>query len=511
MAIETGITGNVLMAGDGGNVGIGTSTPSQKLVVSGNTLISGTMSATTVSATTYLNLPSSGGGLFLPLSGGTVTGNTNINSTFNVTTPAVASSGETMASFSVSDDTAGRLVISNNTSTAGEMQPIIGGFNKTTNTALSLFASGTTDTGSVPIMSFSSRVPGPIFSPVVNRPLFDWRNGLTQVMTLTATNRLGIGTIFPSAGLHVNASSSGATAEEVARFTVSDNSTDYLRIVNDSTTNAEFPPVIEGFNNGSPTPLTLRAVTGTDSGALPVMSFIGKTILGSVTSRPLFQFKNNANNVMTIATDGNLGLGNLSTPSANLHIPGGTVSAGGASLKIASGSLLTTPEAGAIEYVSPSLYHTNGNSERGRIGVFVRRVTTAATTYVSNITYSNISELNSALVAGATYEIEYLVGISAGSGGARGRLQYSGTITKLFTQSFYLNDGTGIVDANSNNGTTTPEEFNINGLLTGSWSLKGYITTNTAGTLSFQGAQSSSQIASTNFTAGSYVKLTRIS
>ena len=40
-----------------GNVGIGTTSPSQKLHVSGNTLISGTLSATTVSATTYYNLP----------------------------------------------------------------------------------------------------------------------------------------------------------------------------------------------------------------------------------------------------------------------------------------------------------------------------------------------------------------------------------------------------------------------------------------------------------------------
>jgi hypothetical protein len=43
-----------------GNVGIGTTSPSEKLHVSGNTIISGTLTATTISATTYQNLPFSG-------------------------------------------------------------------------------------------------------------------------------------------------------------------------------------------------------------------------------------------------------------------------------------------------------------------------------------------------------------------------------------------------------------------------------------------------------------------
>ena len=41
----------------GGNVGIGTTTPSQKLDVNGNTIISSGLTATTISATTYQNLP----------------------------------------------------------------------------------------------------------------------------------------------------------------------------------------------------------------------------------------------------------------------------------------------------------------------------------------------------------------------------------------------------------------------------------------------------------------------
>jgi len=58
-----------------GDIGIGTDTPVAKLHVSGNTLINGNLTANTISATTYFNLPSLSGD-YLPLSGGTVYGPT---------------------------------------------------------------------------------------------------------------------------------------------------------------------------------------------------------------------------------------------------------------------------------------------------------------------------------------------------------------------------------------------------------------------------------------------------
>ncbi len=73
-----------------GNMGIGLTGATQKLEVSGNTRIYGSMSADTISATTYQNLPDNVTGRYLPLSGGTVTGNTIFTSgltanTLNVT------------------------------------------------------------------------------------------------------------------------------------------------------------------------------------------------------------------------------------------------------------------------------------------------------------------------------------------------------------------------------------------------------------------------------------------
>lgn len=80
-----GSTSGVTIDVTNSRVGIGTSAPTTKLHVSGNTKIDGSLSATTISATTYLNLPTTSSGSFLPLSGGTVTGQTFFTSGLTIT------------------------------------------------------------------------------------------------------------------------------------------------------------------------------------------------------------------------------------------------------------------------------------------------------------------------------------------------------------------------------------------------------------------------------------------
>ena len=55
---------------------------------------------------------------------------------------------------------------------------------------------------------------------------------------------------------------------------------------------------------------------------------------------------------------------NMVTPSAWLHLPAGTATAGTAPLKLISGTNLTTPENGAFEFDGTNLYFTSGGTRK---------------------------------------------------------------------------------------------------------------------------------------------------
>ncbi len=62
-------------------------------------------------------------------------------------------------------------------------------------------------------------------------------------------------------------------------------------------------------------------------------------------------------------------LGIRVTPTAALHLPAGATSANNAPLKFTSGSLTTTPEAGAVEYDGTDYWLTNGALSRNKIPI----------------------------------------------------------------------------------------------------------------------------------------------
>jgi hypothetical protein len=56
-----------------------------------------------------------------------------------------------------------------------------------------------------------------------------------------------------------------------------------------------------------------------------------------------------------------------SSPTARVHLPGGSTSANTSPLKFTSGSLLTTAEIGAMEFLTDRLYFSTGNSARKEV------------------------------------------------------------------------------------------------------------------------------------------------
>jgi hypothetical protein len=62
--------------------------------------------------------------------------------------------------------------------------------------------------------------------------------------------------------------------------------------------------------------------------------------------------------------NGNVGFGMTISPTARVHLPAGTATAGTAPLKLTSGTNMTTPEAGAFEFDGTNLYFTIGSTRK---------------------------------------------------------------------------------------------------------------------------------------------------
>ena len=103
----------------------------------------------------------------------------------------------------------------------------------------------------------------------------------------------------------------------------------------------------------------------------------------------------------------NVGIG-TTTPMALLHINSGKATANSAPLKFTSGTNLTTPEAGAVEYDGVNTYITNETtSGRGSIPVEQYFLLTAAGSAIgtSSANYFGTTS-NISLVSGGYYEID---------------------------------------------------------------------------------------------------------
>jgi hypothetical protein len=168
-------------------------------------------------------------------------------------------------------------------------------------------------------------------------------------------------------------------------------------------TTGNFNTAIGNNTGGSNTTGSNNTFVGTNanpsSGALTNATAIGyNAIVGASNSLVLGGTGANAVNV---------GIG-TTTPMALLHINSGTATANSAPLKFTSGTNLTTPEAGAVEYDGVNTYITNETtSGRGSIPVEQYFLLTAAGAAIGtvNANYFGVTS-NISLVSGGYYEID---------------------------------------------------------------------------------------------------------
>lgn len=116
------------------------------------------------------------------------------------------------------------------------------------------------------------------------------------------------------------------------------------------------PFIIENTGGGLGTGARFRfRLGGFDYG------FVSSLVDGAGNPRLDFG-SNGSTSVLSIYNSSSVGIGSITSPTARLHLPAGTATANTAPLKLASGTLMTTPETGAIEYDGTHYYATIGST-----------------------------------------------------------------------------------------------------------------------------------------------------
>ncbi len=108
-----------------------------------------------------------------------------------------------------------------------------------------------------------------------------------------------------------------------------------------------------------------------------------------------------ASNVFGISTNGNISIGS-GTPTAALHLKAGTATASTAPLKFTSGTNLTSPEAGAVEYSSNVFYFSPGASPVRAAQISLTAISHTDGTDVGALSYNTLTWSNDASILGGT-------------------------------------------------------------------------------------------------------------
>lgn len=194
-------------------------------------------------------------------------------------------------------------------------------------------------------------------------------DSITEKMRIDSTGNVGIGTTGPTTLLHLSSADTQLTLQNTTATTgkiyklrsLSGGDFDIL----DPIGNSAFRVNPTGFIGVHSTPTTGQGIdlfADTTTGAT-----LGVRIQNNGAGR-ILDINNSSATLVTVLNGGNVGIG-TTAPTAYLQIKAGTATANTAPLKFTSGTLNTTAEAGAVEFLTDTFYGTitTGAARKGFI------------------------------------------------------------------------------------------------------------------------------------------------
>ena len=141
-------------------------------------------------------------------------------------------------------------------------------------------------------------------------------------ITVLGNGNVGIGPGSPGTRLDVTQTATTSTAEEIAKFSVSDDATAYISLRNGSTTDSLFSPQLRFRGSGSTLAGNIQAMVQTDGGTSPALAITAQTASAALVTRPVLAIRNYTTDVLTILANGYTGIGD-SSPLATLTVGDG--------------------------------------------------------------------------------------------------------------------------------------------------------------------------------------------
>jgi hypothetical protein len=255
-----------------------------------------------------------------------------------------ASASEVLAEYSVNDDSTSYLRVKNDITTDGHFAPTLHAYySQGGNTKPGLHITGrilaSQDSGTVPGLILSAATGGS--AALTTRPVLDIQNATTSMLKVNADGSLTIDTnlkldptgltgvrtfTFPDVtgqvtlnqaantftlAQTINKTAEASAAEIMLECKLSDETTGYARIKNNSTTDAVFVPTWSTLNNSGATQVgsfdQALITPGHDSGTVAVKVWdVRRSDLNAITVRPGYQWRIGGAEVLKVLVDGSL-------------------------------------------------------------------------------------------------------------------------------------------------------------------------------------------------------------